>query len=245
MRRIVILAAMMLSLLSPSAWARTIVFATDPTWPPMEFVDAGQKISGFAIDYMNAAAAEAGFTAEFKTMAWDDIFAGLAAGKYDAVCSSVSVTEERMGAMDFSTPYFKVRQALLVPAASPAKSLADMKGRTVGAQMSTTGHFAIKKTPGITDKTYDELGPAIEDLAGGRIDGVVCDDPVAAQYAMREAAYAGKLKLAAVIDTGEDEFYAVAVKKGDKATLKLVNAGIEAVKAKGVDSELKKKWIGQ
>jgi len=178
-------------------------------------------------------------------VAWDGIFAGLAANKYDAICSSVSITDERKNAMDFSIPYFKVRQALVVPADSKAKTLADMKGKTLGAQISTTGHFAVKKADGIKDKSYDEVGLAIEDLFNGRIDGVVCDDPVAAQYALQNDKYKGKLKIAAVLETGEDEFYGIAVKKGDKANLELINKGIEAVKAKGIDKELMKKWIGQ
>jgi len=245
MRRIVVLAALIALFSAQAAWARTIVFATDATWPPMEFVDANKQITGFAIDYMKAAAKEAGFTADFKAVAWDGIFAGLAAGKYDAICSSVSITDERKASMDFSTPYFKVRQALVVPVASTAKTLADMKGKTLGAQISTTGHFAVKKAAGVTDKSYDEVGLAIEDLFNGRIDGVVCDDPVAAQYALQNDKYKGKLKIAAIIESGEDEFYGIAVKKGDKEALALINKGIEAVKAKGVEKELIKKWIGQ
>ena len=245
MRRIVVLAALMLALLAQSAWAKTIVFASDATWPPMEFVDADKKMTGFAIDYMTAAGKEAGFTPEFKAVAWDGIFAGLAANKYDAICSSVSITEERKGTMDFSEPYFKVRQALVVPVASNAKSFADMKGKTVGAQISTTGHLALKKVEGIKDKSYDEVGLAIEDLFNGRIDAVVCDDPVAANYALQTEKYKGKLKIGGIIESGEDEFYGIAVKKGDKENLALINKGIAAVKAKGIDKELMKKWIGQ
>jgi len=69
------------------AWARTIVIAQDATWPPMEFVDDNKQIAGFDTDYMKAVAKEAGFVAELKNVAWDGIFAGLDAGKYDAVCS--------------------------------------------------------------------------------------------------------------------------------------------------------------
>ena len=109
------LIALALVLLTGTAMAeKTIVFATDSTWPPMEFVDENKNIVGFAIDYMTAAGKLAGFKAEFKAVAWDGIFAGLAGGQYDAICSSVSITEERKKKMDFSEPYFKVRQALVV-----------------------------------------------------------------------------------------------------------------------------------
>jgi len=231
-------------LLASNSWARTIVIAQDATWPPMEFVNQDKQIVGFDTDYMEAAAKEAGFKVEFKNVAWDGIFGGLAAGKYDAVCSSVTITEERKKTMDFSVPYFKVRQALVVPKSSTAKTLEDMKGKTVGAQIGTTGYFATKEVSGLNAKSYDEIGLAMEDLFNGRIDGVVCDDPVAAQYALQKAEYAAKLKIAAVLETG-DEYYGVAVKKGNKEVLDLINKGIKAVQEKGIESKLRTKWIGQ
>jgi polar amino acid transport system substrate-binding protein len=242
--RKLLLALSAVLLAAPAAWARTVVIAQDATWPPMEFVDENKQIIGFDTDYMKAVAKEAGFDVVFKNVAWDGIFAGLDAGQYDAVCSSVSITDERKQTMDFSMPYFKVRQALVVPKASTATTLEAMKGKTVGGQIGTTGYFAIKKIDGIAAKSYDEIGLAMEDLFNGRIDGVVCDDPVAAQYALQKAEYAAKLKIAAVLDTG-DEFYGVAVKKGNKEVLDLINKGIQAVQAKGLDKELRTKWIGQ
>ncbi|MBF0226140.1 MAG: basic amino acid ABC transporter substrate-binding protein [Desulfobacterales bacterium] len=227
------------------AGAVTITFATDSTWPPMEFVDSNQEIVGYSIDYMKAAGKEAGFTPVFKSVAWDGIFAGLATGKYDAICSSVSITDERKKAMDFSVPYFKVRQALIVSKDSTAKSLDDMKGKKVGSQISTTGTFAVKKIEAIISKTYDEVGLAVEDLYNGRIEGVVCDDPVAAQYVMANEKYKEALKIAVIVETGDVEYYGIAIKKGNTKVLNLINKGINAVKAKGIDVELQKKWIGQ
>lgn len=239
-----VLSLMLVAMTASPSLAKTIVFATDATWPPMEFVDANKQITGYAIDYMKAAGKEAGFTPEFKAVAWDGIFAGLASGKYNAICSSVSITEERKNSMDFSTPYFKVRQALVVPAKSTAKCIDDMKGKTLGAQISTTGHFTVKKTEGVKDKSYDEVGLAFEDLYNGRIDGVVCDDPVAAQYALQNDKYKSALKIACIIEVGEDEYYGIAVQKGNKEDLDLINKGIEAVQKKGIDKQLLAKWIG-
>lgn len=232
-------------LLSGVVRAETITFATDATWPPMEFVDANGQVAGFAVDYMNAAGKEAGFTPEFKVVAWDGIFAGLATGKYDAVCSSVSITGERKKVMDFSIPYFKVRQALIVPADSTVKSLDELKGKKVGAQIATTGYFAVRKVEGVKPKSYDEIGLAIEDLYNGRIDAAVCDDPVAAQYALRKEKYKDSLKIGAIIETGDVEHYGIAIIKGNAKILDLVNTGIKAVQAKGLDKEILDKWIGQ
>ena len=113
----------------------------------------------------------------------------------------------------------------------------------MGGQIGTTGYFAIKAAEGVEAKSYDEVGLAMEDLNVGRIAAVVCDDPVAANYALDK--YKETLKIATVIETGEAENYGVAVTKGNGATLELINKGILAVKAKGIDKELMRKWMGQ
>jgi len=242
-KKIILTLALFLCVASTAMAQKTIVFAVDATWPPMEFMDSDKQIVGYSIDYMTAAAKAAGFTPVFKNVAWDGIFAGLATGKYDAICSSVSITEKRQETMDFSTPYFKVRQALIVPVDSSAKSFADLKGQKVGAQIGTTGYFAIKAADGVEAKSYDEVGLAMEDLNVGRISAVVCDDPVAANYAMDK--YKGSLKIASTIETGEVEFYGIAVKKGNKEVLDLVSKGIEDVAKTPYVQELQQKWIGQ
>ncbi len=232
-----------LAVMCGSSWARTIVFATEATWPPMEFVNSDKEIVGYTVDFINAAGKEAGFVPVFKSTAWDGIFAGLAAGKYDTISSSVSITEERQKKMDFSIPYFTVQQALIVPQDSKATTLAELKGKKVGAQIGTTGYFAIKKVEGVIAKSYDEIGLAMEDLNVGRIEAVVCDDPVAANYALSK--YVGILKIASIIKSDKPEYYGFPVIRGNQDILDLLNEGIKAVKAKGIEQELQKKWIGQ
>jgi polar amino acid transport system substrate-binding protein len=243
MKKIALMLLLALSMVN-SAWAqKEVVFATDATWPPMEFVDAEKNIVGYSIEYMKAVGEAAGFKPVFKNMAWDGIFAGLATGKYDAICSSVSITDDRKKTMDFSAPYFKVRQALIVSKKSSVTSLDGLKGKKVGGQIGTTGYFAIKAAAGVEAKSYDEVGLAMEDLNVGRIDAVVCDDPVAANYALNQ--YKATLKIAAILETGEVEFYGIAVNKGNKEIQDLINKGIAAVIASGKEKELQQKWIGQ
>jgi polar amino acid transport system substrate-binding protein len=215
--------------------------ASDATWPPMEMIDSNKHLVGFDIDYMNAVAKEAGFKVIIVNTAWDGIFAGLAAGKYDAVISSVTINDKRKETLDFSDPYINTGQVLVLPKAEKAKVLADMKGKKVGAQIGTTGAFEINKVKGVTMKSYDELGLAFEDMAAGRISGIVCDTPIAANYALQKAEYKGKFKIAGKPFT--EEVYGIAVKKGNKKLVDLINKGIKAVKAKGIDKKLEAKWL--
>lgn len=219
-----------------------IVVASDATWPPMEFVDENKNVVGFGPDMMKAIAAAEGFEIEIKNTAWDGIFAGLAAGSYDAICSSVTITEERKGTMDFSEPYVNAGQVLVVQKSTEGvEKVADLAGKKLGAQIGTTGAIEIGKVAGVELATYDEVGLAFEDLANGRIAGVVADSPIAANFAMQNPKFKDQLKIVGTPFT--DEWLGVAVKKGDAKTLKLINDGLAKIKADGTLDKIAAKWL--
>lgn len=240
------LALAVLTALALPLWSqgKTYTFGSDATFPPMEFVDSATKnVVGFDVDMINAIGKISGFTANVKSTAWDGIFAGLAAGDYDGVLSSVTITDERKAAMDFSTPYLNAGQVIIVPKATMNVSApSDLAGLTVGVQISTTGDIAVAKIPGVKEKkTYDDIGLAVEDLSIGRLDAVVVDSPTAAGYVLQNDKYKARLKIVGVPFT--EEYYGVAVKKGDGQLLGLINKGLDVIMKDGTLDALKKKWL--
>ena len=228
--------------LSALAAPKSIKVATDATWPPMEMVDTNKQVVGYDIDFMTAVAKEAGIKVEFKNTAWDGIFAGLDSGQYDAIISSVTITDERKAKYDFTVPYTSIGQILVVPKTDKSsKKIADLKGKKIGAQMGTTGAFEIKKVAGVELKSYDEVGLAFEDMAAGRISAVVCDEPVAAHFALQKKEYKEKFKIVGASFTKEG--YGIVVKKGNKELVDILNKGIKGVKAKKLDVKIHTKWV--
>lgn len=238
---LVVLAALALPL---GAQAKPkLSFGSDATFPPMEFVDAQKNVTGFDIDLINAVAKAAGFEAVVKNVAWDGIFAGLENGEYDGILSSVTITDERKQKYDFSAPYVNAGQVIIV--AKTAKGIAkpaDLAGKKVGVQIGTTGDIAVGKIAGVKDKkTYDEIGLAVEDLSIGRLDAVVVDSPIAANYVLQNDKY--KAKLTIVGKPFTEEFYGITVKKGDAKALDLINKGLAAIQKDGTLDKLKAKWL--
>jgi polar amino acid transport system substrate-binding protein len=220
-----------------------LTFGSDATFPPMEFVDTNKSIVGFDVDMINAVAKAAGFEAVVKNVAWDGIFAGLENSEYDGILSSVTITDERKAKYDFSSPYVNAGQVIIVPKTTKdVTKPEDLKGKVVGVQISTTGDIAVTKIAGIKQKkTYDEIGLAVEDLSIGRLDAVVVDSPIAANYVLQNDKYKAKLQIVGKPFT--DEYYGVTVRKGDAKALDLINKGLAAIQKDGTLDKLKAKWL--
>ncbi len=223
---------------------KKFVIATDAAFPPMEYVDESKEIVGFDMDLIAAIAKDQGFEYEIKNTAWDGIFAGLEGGEYNGILSAVTITDDRKKVYDFSEPYINAGQAVVVRADETAiTGDQDLSGKTVGAQIGTTGAFAVQGIDGATLKEYDSIDLALLDLVNKNLDAVVVDTPVAADYALASDQFSGKLMI--VGEPFTDEYYGLTVKRGDPSGLAaLFNAGLANVKANGEYDKIYAKWIG-
>ena len=79
-----------------------LMVATEPEYPPMEYKDDEANLVGFDIEFAQALGEKLGLEIEFVEMAWDGIFLGLEADKYDVVISAVSITQERIDSTDMT-----------------------------------------------------------------------------------------------------------------------------------------------
>ena len=91
--------------------AKTLVVAGNCAFPPMEFLTDKKVPTGYSIDYIHEIAKRANLKITFRDVAWDGIFAGLAAGNYDILASSTTITPERQQAFDFTIPYYGAVQS--------------------------------------------------------------------------------------------------------------------------------------
>ena len=232
-----------LMMMCTSVAAETLVVATNCTYPPMEFLNDKKVPNGYSIAYATEVLKRAGYEMELRDVAWDGIFAGLAAGNYDLLAASTTITPERQKAFDFTEPYYGVVQAVVMPKGKKINSLADLKGLTVGSQIGITGVFVLRKADvGAKIKEYDDIGLAFEDLAAGRVDAVICDDPVAKFYANKREDFAGKFSVAYLHK--DPEYYGFCLRKGETELLERLNKSIASMQADGTEAKLKIKWMG-
>lgn len=237
---IIVLSALMLfSCAKKEEQNKVYVFATDATWPPLEYIDESGNLTGFEVELVPMIGEKVGVKMEAKNIPWDTIFAGLANGQYDGVASGVSVTEDRKKTMDFSTPILEAGQVIIVKKASTVSGIDDIKGLKVGVQIGTTGDLVLDEYD-VVRKQYDDIGLALQDMLNGNIDACVCDSLIASDFVLANPNYKDKLKVAGSAFTQED--IAIAVKKGNKELLDLINKGLAELKADGSYDKLKAKW---
>ena len=130
------------------------------------------------------------------------------------------------------------------PGVEAAANFEALKGRTVGGQIGTTGVFVARKSGvDMTLREYDDVGLAMQDLINGRIDAVICDSPVALYYANQKEGFTDHLSIA--FRTEATESFGFVVRKGRTDLVDRLNKGIDAVRAKGIEAELIRKWMGE
>jgi polar amino acid transport system substrate-binding protein len=220
--------------------AGKISFGIDDAYPPMEYRDEKNALVGFDIDFGNALGKKLGLKVEWVPTVWDGILPSLKSGKFDAILSSLSITEKRKLEIGFSEPYIMGGPIIITKKDnSSIKKADDLKGKVVGVQLGSTGDNAVAAISGVKEiKKYDKIPQALLDLTAGRLEAVVADDQVGRYYIALDAskyAVAGKL---------EDEPFGLGFKKEDKALTDAVQKAINDLKADGTLSKISMKWFG-
>jgi len=214
-----------------------IRIATDATWPPFEYINDAHEIVGFDIDLMNAIAEKENLDIEFVNVMWDPLLAGMAQGTYDAAISSITILPDRQKDMLFSNPYYGAGQIIVVQKSNTTITGKNNLNGEVGAQLGTTGAVEVEKIAGATLVNYDDIGLAFQALMNGQVNAVVCDNPVAAKYVVTNP---DDLKIVGTVFT--DEFYGIAVAKGQEDLLEKINQGLQKVLEEGIIETLEAKW---
>ena len=228
--------------------------STDPAWPPQSFLNDQNEMDGFDVDVARAIAEKLGVKAEFVTPDWSLITAGNWAGRWDVSVGSMTPTKERAEVLSFPAIYYYVPAAVAVHNDSPAQTLADLNGKTIGVSAASTWeqylrHDLVIDAVGVPEfeyqiepgeiKTYGSDIPVVDELRlgdGVRINAMIGSlpnylDAIKNGYPIRVLGDPVFYEpLAVAIDLGDDEF-------GQK-----INEIVEGLREDGTLAELSKKW---
>jgi polar amino acid transport system substrate-binding protein len=167
--------------------------------------------------------------------------------KFDFDINEISFTPARAKVVDFSNSYYNVNQAVVAKKGTKiasAKSIADLKGYKLGAQLGTTSYEFIKSQikPSKQPAVFDTNDAAVASLKNGQIDGLVVDLPTAFYVTAAQVPNSAIVGQFATSSTGEH--FGMVFQKGN-SLVKCVNGALAKLKSDGTLQQIQDKWLAQ
>ena len=230
---------------SMTATEGVLVMATNAAFPPYEYKE-GDAFAGIDVEIAEKIAEKLGMTLEIKDVEFGSIVGGVQTGKFDMGMAGMTVTDERLESVNFSTTYATGIQVVIVAEDSAITSLDDLKSdgsMKFGVQQDTTGDIYASDT---VDKggygeenviRYKTGADAVQALKTGKVDAVIIDNEPAKSFVKVNEG----LKILDAEWAVED--YAIAIAKENTELLTAVNNALAELEADGTLGDIIAKYI--
>jgi len=214
------------------------------TYPPYNFLNASHQVDGFDADIAKEIARRLGVQVQFVPTEWSAMIEGLLKGKFDAVISQMTITDDRKKVMDFSQPYMRNPVNVIVRADNTRiTGLADLRGKRVGVGLGTNDEAYLRNVANpkygpFTIATYDDVITSLKDLSDGRIDATINNI-----YAITPVVNQNHYRIKAVGEPIKVDFAGVAVQKNHADLLAAIDRALTDMKKDGTYKSIFRKWF--
>ncbi|MEU7613825.1 ABC transporter substrate-binding protein [Micromonospora sp. NPDC049204] len=234
----------------PTRTPGKLTIATDqPAYEPWFVKDKPDNGEGFESAVAYAVAEKLGYARADVSWTRVKFDTAIAPGPkaFDFDINQVSITDERKRAVDFSAPYYLVRQTVIALKSSKIagrKSLAELRDARLGAQVGTTSHQAIVDVlkPASKPQVYNSNDDAKKALQNGQIDGLVVDLPTA--FYITGAEITDATIVGQVPQVGAPEAFGLLLDKNSPLT-PCVTGAVGQLTEAGTLKQLEEKWLAQ
>ncbi len=207
-----------------------LIWGTNASFPPYESID-NNEVVGIDADIAAELGERLGLEAVVENMDFDAIIPAVTSGKIDVGIAGMTVNEERLVNVNFSTPYVEAGQVIVVPEGSDITSVEDLNGKIIGVQRGTTGDDYVSDAEnGIEAAEIQRFSSAVETgqaLLSNKIEVIVIDNQPAKSIVNANEG------LEILPDPLTSEQYAICVSKDNEALLDAINAVLADMEADG------------
>ena len=221
-----ILALLLGSVLMGSACAKTILVGTDAGLAPFEYKDEKtNEIVGFDIDLIKAVIKANGDEPKIQNMQFAGIIPAIQTNMVDVAACAMTITPARQKQVNFSDPYYDVGLAMVIKSKdkNKYKTLKDLEGKRVCAQIGSTGSIFAKEIKGAKVVDFDQVGKTVID-----------------HYLARH----NDKEIMTTPELYNPKQVGFAVAKSNKKMLNKLNKGLKTIKANGEYDKIYQKWFG-
>lgn len=229
-----------------NAGNKVLKVGCDAAFAPFTYTDDKGNLIGFDVDLIHAIAKEMGYTVDMKGYPFDGIIPTLVTNNIDLIISGFTISPERAERVDFSDPYYRCGLTYLVMKndASRYNSFEEISSAEICTQIGTTGALYLQKTlknPHL--KQFNSPPETYLELQNGGCDVVVNDRPVN-DFFLAQNPKNQEIVVSRDITSAQNEYYGIAVRKGNKELLSLINEGLDRIIENGEFAKISNKWFG-
>ena len=215
-------------------WAKVRV-GVEGNYPPFSKMGADGKLAGFDIDIALALCAQMKAECTLVQQEWDGMMPALNAKKFDMIVASMTITDERKKAAEFSDPYYSVPSRFIAKAgAFKDHSAALFKGKKIIVlRNSPRAKYVAEQYKDAEVLLVAKETDIYLELAAGRGDIGFGSSVVSGDAFLKKPEGKGFAQVGAAINLDGGSGVGIAFRKGDDALRDKVNAALKAVRADG------------
>jgi arginine/ornithine transport system substrate-binding protein len=220
----------------------------DAAYKPFTYKTEDGKLTGFDIDIANALCVQMKIKCTFVEQNWDGIIPALNARKFDAIISSMSITDDRRRAVEFTNKYYETPTRIVAKTGTPYAAPDSLKGKRVGvlkASVQEKYALAVLAPAGASVVGYDTQEQVYLDMKSGRLDATVADGVEAGEGFLKSADGQGFAFVGP--ELRDPKFFGygagIAVRKSDTELRDKLNEALKAIRANGVYKKLNDKYF--
>ncbi|SCK25577.1 ABC transporter substrate-binding protein [Vogesella sp. LIG4] len=228
---------------------KVIRFGVNASYAPFESRSPSGQLIGFDIDLGNALCAKLKARCVWVENAWDGIIPGLQAKKFDAILSSMAVTDKRLQQISFTEKIYNVPPRLVAKKGSTLlPTIEQLRGKRIGVEQGSTSEAYAKaywEPQGVTVSSYQTQDQVYQDLTSGRVDAafqssVQADIGFLKTAAGRDYAFAGGgVSDAKILGVGA----AIGLRKDDGDLAQLLNRALNELHKDGTYQRISQKYF--
>lgn len=225
-----------------------IKIGIEGSYPPFSYISENQVMEGFEPDLAKLFCEKMEQKCEIVQVDFDALIPSLNTKRIDAILASMSITDTRKKAVNFSNKYYQTPARFVIPKGKTIDITdAGLKGKRIGVQSGTIHEIYMndkyKRSSDV--RSYRNLDEAMMDLETGRIDLVFADVvPLDIGYLQKD--YADKIEFIGP-DFFEEEWFGegvgVGIRKADNALLERFNEAIKATRLDGSYKEVEARYF--
>jgi len=213
-------------------------FVTDSDYPPFHYFDEEGVLTGFNVDLAKAICEALAVECDIRPVDWEDIFTNLDSDDADAAIASIRIDAEALTKADFTERYYATPARFIARKDGELKDVRPetVTGKKIGVAKGT-GHEAFLKQffSSAEVVSFDSPDDAQMALKGGQLD-LVFGDGIGLTFWLNGVTSDGccDFRGGPYLDAKFfGEGVGIAVKKGNRQLVAILNYALEQVHASG------------